>query len=105
MTAIEKGHYVIHEKSGLPVRIPAHLKREMRVGSTRGEIQVRMIATNPLIGNRSPGDTVEQNFPENIRLRKMARVGSHRLVAQAEEWGIERYCTIVHGSLARGLVR
>lgn len=99
-------HYIIHKASGLPIRISPDVKRDLRRGNPHGEIQLEMLATSAVLGNRrSSQDTVEQNFAENVRLRRIARKASSVLVNQAQEWGIDRYCTVVHGSVARGLVR
>lgn len=96
--------YISHE-SGFPVRVNAPLRREIAHGSVSALLWAEMVKSDPLIGERSAKDTLVYNLAENIRLRRIARVVSRELVSFAESMGTERYCTVVHGSLARGLVR
>ncbi|MFA5932840.1 MAG: hypothetical protein WCV81_01080 [Microgenomates group bacterium] len=101
----EINKYIIHERSGLPIRIPPYLRKELAHGTEIGEIQKEMIRKSPVIGCRGEQDCLPGNLLENIRLRKIAKLVSNRLVEIAEDRQISRYCTVVHGSLARGLVR
>ncbi len=100
-----KEKYIIHQNLGLPIRIPPYLRRGLSLGDHGSHIQLEMIRSCPVVGERTPDDTVDANINENIRLRKIARIASHLLTTQAEQWEAERFCTIIHGSLARGLVR
>ncbi|MDD2822849.1 MAG: hypothetical protein PHQ59_02085 [Candidatus Daviesbacteria bacterium] len=101
----ETTRYITHGDTGLPIRTPPYLRKELKRGSEIGDLQRGMMETSPVIGQRGQRDCLPNNILENIRLRKIARSVSKRLVAIAEEKGIGRYCTVVHGSLARGLVR
>lgn len=101
----KKPRYVEHSQSGLPIRLPPYLRRGLGRSDPASQVQLGLIRESNTIGQRGPQDTVEQNLTENIRLRRVARIASQELNRIAEKWGIERFCTIVHGSLARGLVR
>lgn len=96
--------YVYHE-SGLPIRLPPEIQRWLRQDDPRVQLRIQMIQKDPYLGVRSDEDIPPLNLGETIRLRKVARLASRELVSYAEGWGISRYCTIVHGSVAKGLVR
>lgn len=68
-------------------------------------MQLSMIKNDPCIGKRSESDTLPTNMQENIRLRIIARRVSQELALVAEGLQADSYCTIVHGSLSKGLVR
>ncbi len=94
---------VIH-KDGLPIRLNGRLRREV-IRPVSGLIISEMIRNDPHIGVRCERDTLDNNFEENKRLRIIARAASSKLVDMAEGFGLESFCTVVHGSVARGLVR
>lgn len=97
--------YITHN-SGLPIRIPPYLRLEINKGNPDADIQLSAMQEDPYIGKRNTEDTVSMNFQENVRLRRIARkIIAPQLVKSAEEWGIQRYTVLVHGSLAKGLVR
>ncbi len=94
---------IIH-KDGLPIRLNGQL-RGVVTHPVNGLIISDIIKNSPHIGSRCERDTLRNNFEENSRLRKIARHVSRELVHVAEDLGLERFCTVVHGSVARGLVR
>lgn len=96
--------YVYH-KSGLPIRLPPEIRGWLRQSDPRAPLRIQMIQEDPYLGVRSEEDIPPSNLGETIRLRKVARLASRELVSYAEKWGISRYCTIIHGSVAKGLVR
>lgn len=97
--------FVQHEATGLPVRIPPYLRRELARGDRSAMLQLDLIAGSKVIGERSPEDTLAANLEENLRLRRVARRVSQELVRTALDMGAKCYFTFVHGSVARGLVR
>lgn len=101
----ENMKYIHHKDLGLPIRIPPYLRREIRKGTTEASVQLGMIQQSPVAGERSSIDCLPVNLEEIIRLRRIARKVSRELVRYANNWGVERYCTVVHGSVARCLVR
>lgn len=101
----ERPKYTKHYISGLSLRLPPYLRQGLVTGEPWAQIQHDMISQNPHLGLRTSKDTVENNLGENIRLRRIARSASRELSEIAESWGVDRFCTIVHGSLAKGLIR
>lgn len=97
--------HTTHKDTGLPIRLSARLRNELRKGTEGGQIQLEMIQRSSLIGQRASDDCLPANLAENIRLRKVAWSVSKKLTDYAKDWKIDRFCTVVHGSLARGLVR
>lgn len=102
---MERNKFVPHELTGLPIRIPPYLRREIARGDEAAGLQLRLIARSRVIGERTPNDTLATNFEENVRLRGVARFVSKRLTEEAIRLEAPRYFTFVHGSVARGLVR
>lgn len=98
------GKYITHE-SGLPLRVPPYLRREIASGNPSAQTQISMMRHNSHVGIRNEEDTLPLNMQENIRLRRIARTASRKLVTIAEILGAKRYITVVHGSLSKGLVR
>lgn len=96
--------YAIHD-SRLPIRLPPYLRRGLRNGDPMANMQLSMIKNDPCIGTRSESDTLPTNMQENMRLRIIARHVSQELALVAEGLQADSYCTIVHGSLSKGLVR
>lgn len=102
---IDPNKYIIH-KSGVPIRIPPYLRKDIAAGHPDSAIQIKMIGKDPHIGKRNLDDTLPMNLGENIRLRRIVKKTlAPQLVAYAEDWKIQRYVILVHGSLAKGLVR
>src|SRR3989304_3351856 len=64
-----------------------------------------MVANSPLYRERSTKDALPENFDQTIRLRRIARKVSQILSEKAENLGFQKYCTVVFGSVAKGLVR
>lgn len=102
---MERNKFIQHEATGLPIRIPPYLGRELVRGDETAMLQLNLIARSKVIGDRTSSDTLAANFEENVRLRRAARCVSQRLVEIAVGFGAPRYFTFVHGSVARGLVR
>lgn len=97
--------YIIHD-SGIPIRIPPYLRRGIFSGDPDSKLQATMIKKDPYVGERNPEDTLPTNLEENIRLRKIARrIVMPTLIKYAEGWQIQHYAVLVHGSLAKGLIR
>jgi len=102
---MERQKYVTH-KSGLPLRLPPYLRRELNNGQAQmAELQVELITKNSLIGERDQNDVMPFNIESNLRLRRVAHHVSRDLVDLAKCLDASRFCTIVHGSVARGLAR
>lgn len=96
----------INHVSGIPIRIPPYLRLEISRGNPDADIQLKAIRNDPYAGKRNPEDTLPANLQENIRLRRIAgKILAPQLANYAEGWGIKRYTVLVHGSLAKGLIR
>lgn len=95
----------IHHNGGLPLRIPPYLRRELRNGEPLALVQKTMMQNDPLVGQRGERDVLPINMEHNLVMRKSARVVSHYLVELAHELHQDRYATVVHGSVSKGLVR
>lgn len=102
---MERSKFVTHGATGLPIRMPPYLRREIARGDQSAKLQLDLIAGSKVIGERSFMDTIVTNFEQNVKLRKAARCASQRLAKTAVDLGAPRYFTFVHGSVARGLVR
>lgn len=97
--------YISHV-SGLPIRIPPYLRLEISRENPDAEIQLKAIKNDPYAGKRNQEDTLPTNLQENIRLRRIAgKIIAPQLTNYAKRWGVERYTVLVHGSLAKGLIR
>lgn len=103
----EQAKYTIHTTTSLPIRIPPYVRRELRRGDTAGAIQLGIIQNVPasVLGRHSTEDTLPSAMTENVEYRRAAHNASRVLTTYAEEWGINRYCTVIHGSVGRGLIR
>lgn len=100
----ERPKYITHTETGLRIRIPPYLRGSL--DTEGGQIQLEMIRKNSLVdGNRTERDMLPNNIKDCIYYRRVARVASRYLVDYAESLETERYCTIVNGSVAQGLVR
>ena len=102
---MEREKYIEH-RSGVPIRIPPYLRRELASGrADLAGIQLNLMIASTVIGERGANDVMPHNVESNLFLRRKAHVISKDLVGVAREIGAQRFCTIVHGSVARGLAR
>lgn len=97
--------FIYYTKDQMPIRLSRRLWNDLRRQDPYADIEVNMIQNFEPIRERLPEDRLPYNFSELVRLRKIAQRASNELVLLAERWKIERYCTVLGGSLARGVSR